>query len=479
MSHHIRVRARTFSRVALAAVFGMIANTASAQSIQGTATFRERMALPPSAVFEATLEDVSRADAAAETIGRTRITSPGNPPIKFSIAYDPARILADHRYVVRARITLDSKPLFTTDTAAPVITRGSPTTVSLMLRRVDAGQTSPPGATGSRNLEGPYWKAIELAGKPVPAQDAKREAHLVFQAGKLSGSNGCNRITGTYQLKGDAVTFGQTAATSMACIGAAAEVERAFREALKRATRLTIVGDRLELLDATGGPVGAFTATAQRSATSGASTLEGTSWKLVRFQGGDGKTLTPDDSSKYTIELGARGELTARVDCNRGRGTWKSAGANQVEFGPLALTRAKCPPGSLHDQIVKQGGYIRSYVIKDGHLFLSLMADGGIYEFEPVRKPMAVDMSRRNFARTTAYASIGALGAGCSRPEPEVTQARAQPNSPSQPSTVREFPKGYGDRFGLVYVDFKTQRRIPRLSAQWFREAARRNAVVW
>jgi para-nitrobenzyl esterase len=41
-----------------------------------------------------------------------------------------------------------------------------------------------------------------------------------------------------------------------------------------------------------------------------------------------------------------------------------------------------CPPGSLHDQIVKQWDYIRSYVIKDGHLFLSLMADGGIYEFE-------------------------------------------------------------------------------------------------
>ena len=41
------------------------------------------------------------------------------------------------------------------------------------------------------------------------------------------------------------------------------------------------------------------------------------------------------------------------------------------------------PPGSLHDQIVKQWENIRSYVMKDGHLFLALMADGGIYEFEP------------------------------------------------------------------------------------------------
>jgi hypothetical protein len=50
----------------------------------------------------------------------------------------------------------------------------------------------------------------------------------------------------------------------------------------------------------------------------------------------------------------------------------------------LALMRAKCPAGSLHDQIVKQWGNIRSSVIKDGHLFLSLLADGGIYEFEPL-----------------------------------------------------------------------------------------------
>ncbi len=41
-----------------------------------------------------------------------------------------------------------------------------------------------------------------------------------------------------------------------------------------------------------------------------------------------------------------------------------------------------------------------------------------------------------------------------------------------------EWINGYGDRFGLVYVDFKTQQRTLKLSAQWYREAARRNAVV-
>jgi len=41
-----------------------------------------------------------------------------------------------------------------------------------------------------------------------------------------------------------------------------------------------------------------------------------------------------------------------------------------------------------------------------------------------------------------------------------------------------EWINGYGDRFGLVHVDFKTQKRTPKLSAAWFREAATRNAVA-
>jgi beta-glucosidase len=41
-----------------------------------------------------------------------------------------------------------------------------------------------------------------------------------------------------------------------------------------------------------------------------------------------------------------------------------------------------------------------------------------------------------------------------------------------------EWADGFGNRFGLVYVDFDTLDRIPKLSAHWFREAARRNTVV-
>lgn len=115
--------------------------------------------------------------------------------------------------------------------------------------------------------------------------------------------------------------------------------------------------------------------------------LASTSWQLVEFQSSDGTTLTPDDRSNYTLTFNADNSVKVRIDCNRGRSTWKSSGPNHLEFGSLALTRDMCPPGSLRDRIVKHWSYVRSYVIKDGHLFLSLMADGGIYEFEPIDPP--------------------------------------------------------------------------------------------
>jgi len=111
--------------------------------------------------------------------------------------------------------------------------------------------------------------------------------------------------------------------------------------------------------------------------------LAGTAWRLVEFRGGDDTVLTPTDKDSYTLAFAENGRVSVRVDCNRGTATWKSDGPGQVRFGPMGLTRMMCPPAALSDNIVKQWDYVRSYVMKDGHLYLSLMTDGGTYEFEP------------------------------------------------------------------------------------------------
>jgi para-nitrobenzyl esterase len=126
------------------------------------------------------------------------------------------------------------------------------------------------------------------------------------------------------------------------------------------------------------------TGVAQRNSSS--DDLGDTSWQLVKFQDSDGSTLVPADRSKYTITFGSNGRATVRVDCNRGGGSWKYKGPNQIQFGAMSISRAKCGAGSLHDRIVRDGAAVRNYVIKDGRLFLSLLEDGGTYELEPLAR---------------------------------------------------------------------------------------------
>jgi heat shock protein HslJ len=120
------------------------------------------------------------------------------------------------------------------------------------------------------------------------------------------------------------------------------------------------------------------------------SPLAGTSWRLVAFQSMDDAvgTVRPDDPALYTMKLNGDGTAAMRLNCNRAMGSWSAepsadAASGRFAFGPLAATRAICPPPSMDEQIAAQVGFIRSYLLKDGRLYLSLMADGGIYAWEP------------------------------------------------------------------------------------------------
>jgi para-nitrobenzyl esterase len=114
------------------------------------------------------------------------------------------------------------------------------------------------------------------------------------------------------------------------------------------------------------------------------SPLAGTSWRLVKIMSMDDTVLTPDDRALYTLEFKEDGSMSVRADCNRGTGSWTSESEGQLQFGLIAATRAMCPPGSLHDPYMMQFEWVRSYTVREGHLFLATMADGSIIEFEPL-----------------------------------------------------------------------------------------------
>jgi len=227
--------------------------------IKGTATYRERMALPPNAVFEATLEDISRADAPAHVIARVRIEHPGNPPIPFEITYDSSQVSSSHRYVVRARIVVARKVLFTTDQQYPAFGTDQ-TQITLLLRRANSstsitesansspGEPASAGGNMTASLENTYWKLTRLGDTPVSATSQQREPHFILESAsrRVTGSGGCNRFTGSYQLDGNQLTFSQMASTMMACLDAM-ETEIAFLKALTQVKTWKITGQQLEL----------------------------------------------------------------------------------------------------------------------------------------------------------------------------------------------------------------------------------------
>ena len=122
------------------------------------------------------------------------------------------------------------------------------------------------GPAGGPELEGTYWKLVQLRDKTVPAGAGLREAYLrLLAAGtRVQGSSGCNTLLGSYSRVDTSLTFKGLAATKMGCPPALASQERDYIEALDDTTMWRIEGAELELIDASDDVVARFQAVANK-----------------------------------------------------------------------------------------------------------------------------------------------------------------------------------------------------------------------
>ena len=117
--------------------------------------------------------------------------------------------------------------------------------------------------------------------------------------------------------------------------------------------------------------------------------LAGTTWRLVSIESmsDEQPTTTIDDPANYTVTFGSDGRAAFQVDCNRGNGSWTAASAasdsGSLTFGPIALTRKFCPQPSVDTTVAADLGRVRSYLLADGQLHMSMEADSGIMHWEP------------------------------------------------------------------------------------------------
>ncbi len=101
-----------------------------------TGTISTAEPLSPSANAVAVVTIVDRSAGGGDVIvGQQRRADPGPTPIKFKVAYDPARIQGGHAYVIFAAI-LDGGAAWQNSDGVPVITGGPTSGVNVGVKRV-------------------------------------------------------------------------------------------------------------------------------------------------------------------------------------------------------------------------------------------------------------------------------------------------------------------------------------------------------
>ena len=218
---------------------------AAEQVLGGEVLYRERIALPPNAVLSVQLADVSLADAPAAIVGEQTVDPAGQVPVKFEIRFDPSVLQPNMNYALQARITVDDKLWFITDTRHEV----DPLTAepqTLMLRRV-AGEMQP---DADRAIYGKDWKAEFVDG--IESLPERRATLRIEEDGKIGGKGFCNGYFASARIEGDAIEIGQAGATQMACAPELMAADAALFDAFTRSAGWRTDGESLVMSDKDG-----------------------------------------------------------------------------------------------------------------------------------------------------------------------------------------------------------------------------------
>jgi para-nitrobenzyl esterase len=113
--------------------------------------------------------------------------------------------------------------------------------------------------------------------------------------------------------------------------------------------------------------------------------LTASAWAWHGTQMSDDARFVPDAPERYTLAFQPGGRVSVRADCNRGAGTYVLDGS-KLSFGPLALTRAMCPPESRDTDYLKGLQQVTGYLFRAGDLVLTLKFDSGSMRFAPAQQ---------------------------------------------------------------------------------------------
>ncbi|MEL6104317.1 MAG: META domain-containing protein [Pseudomonadota bacterium] len=232
---------KTTLKHALAVIAMMLAPlSAFADQLTGTASYRERIALPPEATFRATLYDIS--NNGQVEIGRFEASGDAGPPYRFIIEYAEEDVVEGGRYSVTTEVIWPDRAYVAAGTILGGFPEVLPELELIMVRPGLSPATPGPGAL-QPTLQDTYWRLDTLQREAFQKIATEREPYLVLEVSEdtaYRATIGCNRLRGSYVLDGEELTFSPAASTMMACPEPLDGLERLFGEVLAEATGLAI-----------------------------------------------------------------------------------------------------------------------------------------------------------------------------------------------------------------------------------------------
>ena len=193
------------------------------------------------------------------------------------------------------------------------------------------------------NLKGTTWQLVSW---DDPAFVPEREIILGFTDTKISGSTGCNRYQGGYQLKGNQLQIGAIATTRMACVENLMQQEKAYLKALETMQSYTLTAEgKLEIRYGQNGPsqvlqfvkVETTAAGLNPSNNTTSMTLEGTAWQLIRIG-----SASPLKQKPATLSF-KDNSISGTAGCNRFVGRFTQKDDQLSISSELISTMMACP----------------------------------------------------------------------------------------------------------------------------------------
>ncbi|MCB1333467.1 MAG: META domain-containing protein [Roseivivax sp.] len=310
------------------------AAAAQAGELQGQALYRERIALPDGAAFQAVLTATS--GSTTTELGRAAADGADGPPYAFAITYDDSALVPGAHYSLRASVLVGGKPVFAADMALGL----------------------------------PAEEPVSLLMTAVPPAEAAGQQRL---------------IAGMMRYMADAALLEDCAdglTYPIAMEGGYLALERAYLAAAPAAGEPLYV-----LLDGTIAPRPAMEGPDRDSAVVGAALavwpgtdcagqahpadLAGTEWRIDSLKGQPVTAEEEGRSPQFQLRPDA-GAYSATVGCNQIHGTYTAGAEGALTLAPGATTLMACPPplDALERALAQVLEATRAYAIAGGTLVL-------------------------------------------------------------------------------------------------------------